>query len=474
MTHSVGTQDKPASPPKASDDAANADVIIVGGGVMGAATACFLARDHGLRVTVLERDPSYRRASSALSASSIRQQFSTPVNIALSAWSVEFLRRVPQELAVEGEPPPAIGLVEPGYLYLATPAGVEALEANHLVQREAGAEVTLLNAAALQARFPWLRVDDLAAGSLGLRGEGWFDGPALHQAFRRKAIACGARFVVADVVGFESSSRTAAPEPQPAHAPDQRPAHPSASPSAPTTAHPSAHLSAVRTRCGQRFEASAFVLAAGAWTAPLAAQLGVALPVAGKKRDVFVLDSPAAPLAGCPLVIDPSGVWFRPEGRGFIAGAPPRAVEAGGPGDPDEPPLDAIDHALFDEVIWPTLATRVPAFEALRVRSAWAGYYEMNGFDHNGLAGALPGWSNAFTACGFSGHGMQQAPAVGRALAALIAGRPTNDLMIDLTNDLANDRIINLTNDRMKGPSIAALAPDRILHNRPLRERNVI
>jgi glycine/D-amino acid oxidase-like deaminating enzyme len=158
---------------------------------------------------------------------------------------------------------------------------------------------------------------------------------------------------------------------------------------------------------------------------------------------VFVLDTPAQ-LPRCPLVIDPSGVWFRPEGRGFIAGAPPRddaAVEA---------PLDAIDHALFDELIWPTLAARVPAFEALRVRSCWAGYYEMNDFDHNGLAGMLPGWSNVSTACGFSGHGMQQAPAVGSALAALVAGGSSD------------------------APSLAALSPRRLLEQRPLLERNVI
>ena len=104
---------------------------------MGAATACFLARDHGLRVTVLERDPLYRRASSALSASSIRQQFSTPINIALSAWSVDFLRRLEDELSVPGEAPPAIGLVEPGYLYLATEAGTQTLAENHALQRSA-------------------------------------------------------------------------------------------------------------------------------------------------------------------------------------------------------------------------------------------------------------------------------------------------------------------------------------------------
>jgi glycine/D-amino acid oxidase-like deaminating enzyme len=384
-------------------------VIIIGGGVMGAAIACFLARDHAVHPTVLERDPSYGRASSALSASSIRQQFSTPINIALSQWSIAFLRRVGDELAVDGERP-QLGLVEAGYLFLAREAGAAVLHANHAVQRAAGAEVALLSPAELHRRFPWLAVEGLTLGSLGLAGEGWFDGPALMQAFRRKAIACGARFVAAEAQTIETRGDRA---------------------------------SAVVCSDGRRFGADAVVLAAGAWTAPLAARLGLELPVAAKKRDVFVLDSPAQ-LPGCPLVIDPSGVWFRPEGRGFIAGAPPRDDSA------DEAPLDAIDLTLFDELIWPALAARVPALEALRVRSCWAGYYEMNGFDHNGLAGVLPGWANVSTACGFSGHGMQQAPAVGSALAALIAGGASD------------------------APPLDALSPRRLLEQRPLRERNVI
>ena len=394
----------------------NSRVVIVGGGVMGAATACFLARDHGAEVTVLERDPGYTRASSALSASSIRQQFSQPANIALSRWSVEFLRRVGEELRVNGEQPPTIGLVEPGYLYLATAAGEGVLRDNHAVQTAAGATVALLSPAELRARFPWLQVDDLAAGSLGLDGEGWFDGPALHAAFRRKAIACGARFVQAEAIGFAVGTDP---------------------------------VQAVRCTDGRRFDADAMVLAAGAWSAPLAAELGIGLPVHARKRDVFVLESPAR-LPGCPLVIDPSGLWFRPDGadgRRFLAGAPPREPW---PGDPDEPPLDAIDHAQFDEQLWPALAARVPAFEALRVRSAWAGYYEMNDFDHNGLAGRLPGWRNAYTACGFSGHGMQQAPAVGSALAALLAG------------------------GRSDAPSLEALSPQRLIDAQPLVERCII
>ena len=393
----------------------HADVLIIGGGVLGAATACFLARDQGLRATVLERDPRFERASSALSASSIRQQFSQPVNIALSQWSLAFLRRVSDELAVQGDAP-FLGLVEPGYLYLATSQGATTLQALHPVQQAAGADVALLSPEQLLKRFPWLNVADLALGALGLSGEGWFDGPALHQAFRRKAMACGAQFVAANATGFETQAN---------------------------------QVVAVRCEDGQRFSAGAVVLACGAWAAPLAAQLGLSFPVSPRKRDVFVLDTPAR-LPGCPLVIDPSGVWFRPDGtsgRRFLAGAPPRQPW---PGDPDEPPLHDIDHTLFDEVIWPTLANRAPALQELRVQSSWAGYYDMNHFDHNGLAGALPGWRNAYTACGFSGHGMQQAPAVGSALAALVAGGSS------------------------PAPSLSPLSPQRLLDGRPLLEANII
>jgi FAD-dependent oxidoreductase domain-containing protein 1 len=392
--------------------AKNGKVVIVGGGVMGAATACFLARDHVVQATVLERDPSYQRASSSLSASSIRQQFSQEVNIRLSLWSLAFLRRIAEELAVHDHMP-HIGLTEPGYLYLghlANAPGQALMRQLHSLQRQNGADTALFTAAELHTRFDWLHTADLALGSLGLTGEGWFDGPALMQAFKRKAVACGARFVADEAQGFDTRA---------------------------------GHISAVLGRSGTAYTGDATVLCAGAWVAPLAAQLGVVLPVVAKKRDVFVFDSPQA-TPGCPLVIDTSGLWFRPEGQGFICGAPPRD------GDPDEPPLSAIDHGLFDQVLWPALAHRVPGFEALRLRAAWAGYYEMNTFDHNGLVGALPGWHNTFTACGFSGHGMQQAPAVGAALAALIVGAQST------------------------APDLTALSPARLLRGEPLLEANVI
>lgn len=384
-------------------------VLIVGGGVIGAAAAYFLAARHGIAATVLERDPSYRRASSALSASSIRQQFSCEINIRLSQASLEFYRRIGDELAVDGSRPD-IGLTERGYLFLASAAGLDALRANHETQRACGARVTLLDPTRLQARLPWLAVDGIAAGSLGEAGEGWFDGYGVLQAFRRKAMTLGAAFESCAVGGIECAG---------------------------------GRFTAAAGTDGRRFDADALLIAAGAWSAPLAAQLGFELPVRARKRDVFVLTSPAQ-LPSCPLVIDPGGVWFRPEGRGFIAGCPPRGDDV------DDAPLEAIDHGLFDEVIWPALAHRVPAFAALRATGAWAGYYEYNTFDQNGIVGALPGCANAFVGCGFSGHGIQQAPAVARALAELIAL------------------------GRYESLDLAPLSPQRIIDGRPLLERNVI
>ncbi len=374
--------------------------MIIGGGVIGSACAYFLAREQDVQATVLERDPTYRIASSALSASSIRQQFSTPLNIKLSQASFELMQPWRDELQFVGA----------GYLYLTEPAGAAALEQLNALQRQHGADVRLLGPAALRARWPWLATEGIALGNWGASGEGWFDGPALHQRFRREAIALGARFVHADVQRFD------------VHGP---------------------RVCVALDAHGQRHACDHLLLAAGAWSAPLAAQLNAALPVCAKKRDVFVLDSPAA-LPGCPLLIDPSGVWLRPEGAGFLAGAPPRD------GDPDDAPLDNIDHALFDTHLWPTLAARIPAFEALRLRSAWAGYYEMNTFDHNALVGALPGWHNAFIAAGFSGHGMQHAPAVGQAMASHIVGGQWGE--IDLT----------------------PLSPERLLRGERLLEMNVI
>ena len=391
-----------------------APIAIIGGGAIGSAIAYYLTQMAPEQpVVVVERDPSYAQASSALSASSIRQQFSSPINIAISQFGIEFLRDIGARLQVHGEQPD-IGLVEAGYLYLASPAGEAVLRDNHAVQRGMGADVALLAPDALRARFPWLSTDGVSLGSLGLSSEGWFDGYSLLQALRRKALAQGARYMQAEAVGVDTQASGGV-----------------------------RHIRALRLADGQRLECSAVVNAAGAWARPVAQWLGIDLPVFGKRRTVFHFTCPEA-LPGCPLLIDPSGIWLRPEGAGFIAGyAPPEDA------DPDDAPLDP-DHAAFEDHVWPTLAERIPAFEALRLRSTWAGYYEMNAFDHNAILGLHPACDNLYFANGFSGHGLQQCPAVGRGLAELI-----------LTG-------------RWQTLDLEPLAFQRLLDNRPLLERNVI
>jgi glycine/D-amino acid oxidase-like deaminating enzyme len=386
-------------------------VAIIGGGVIGSAVAYWLTADPAFagEVVVIERDPTYVRASSALSASGVRQQFSTPANVAIRRFAVEFLRDIGRVLAV-GDERPEIALQERGYLYLATPAGMETLRANHEIQRQHGADVALLTPAELRERFPWLRTEDFAGASLGRSGEGWFDGYGLLRAFRAKAIAQGARYLVAEAEGLEAAG---------------------------------GRLHAVHLADGSRLPCDAVVNAAGPWAARVAAMAGIELPVRARARSVFVLACPES-LPGCPLVIDPSGFWLRPEGQHFLVGAPPRPGE-----DVDDRPLEP-DHALFEEAIWPALAERVSALERLKVVSAWAGYYEMNLFDQNGIVGPHPAVPNLYFANGFSGHGIQQAPAVGRGLAELIlhGGYRTLDL--------------------------SPLGWQRLLDGRPLVERNVI
>jgi sarcosine oxidase len=361
----------------------HADVVIVGGAIVGSATAMFLRRRpdwHG-RVMVVERDPTFRTSSTTLSAASIRLQFSTPLNIEISRFGVEVIKHLEEWLGVAGQPEPEVDFVEGGYLFLASAAGMPILESNHAVQREHGVNVALLTPMELRARFPWMSVDDVAGGSLGLADEGWFDAYALLQAFRRKARSLGAEEVAGEVVEIERDGNRA---------------------------------SGVRLADGRRITADWVVNAAGPRAAGVAAMAGLELPVSPRKRMVFHFDCRTR--IESPLTIDTSGVYFRPEGPNYIAGSSPHGEQP----DPDTFDLE-VDRSWFEEVIWPAIAHRVPAFEAIRLLDAWAGHYEVNTLDHNAVIGPHPDVPNFLFANGFSGHGLQQAPAAGRALSEWIA-----------------------------------------------------
>ncbi len=357
------------------------DVVIVGGGAVGSAVAFFLTADSGFggRVAVVERDPSYARASTTRSAGGVRQQFSTPGNIEMSKFGAHFVKHVGDYLAVDGEVP-QLSFREGGYLFLASEAGRAVLERNHAMQRAHGADNVLLPPEALARRFPWLDTAGIALGSLGLANEGWFDPHALLQGFKRKARAGGAVYIADEVVGIARSG---------------------------------AAITGVNLRSGEALGCGILVDAAGPFAGAVAALAGIELPVRPRKRYVYVIAC-RTPVERCPLLIDTTGVWVRPEGSQFICGVSPEESE-----DRDCEDLE-LDYRLWEEVVWPTLARRIPPFEAVKLTNAWAGHYDYNTVDQNAILGPHPEVRNLLFANGFSGHGIQQSPAAGRAIAELV------------------------------------------------------
>lgn len=360
-----------------------ADVVIIGGAIVGASVSAFLAmrRDFDGRIIVVERDPTFRTSSTTLSAASIRLQFSTSLNIEMSRFGLEVLKHPERFLAVNGEWPD-LGFVENGYLFLADEAGRPALEHNHALQRSLDVPVVLLSPPELQERFGWLNVDDLAAGCLGLSGEGWFDAHSLLQGFRHKARSLGVEERTAEVVAMDRED---------------------------------GGISTVRLADGAVIEAGLVINAAGPRAADVAAMAAVELPVRPRKRFVYHVKAPVS-LGAAPLIVDPSGVYLRPEGSAYLTGFSPQREQ------PDPDTLDlSVDRAPFEHIVWPTLAHRIPGFDRLRLVAAWAGHYEVNTLDQNAIVGPHPVLRNFVFANGFSGHGLQQAPAIGRGLAEWIA-----------------------------------------------------
>jgi sarcosine oxidase len=386
------------------------DVAIVGGGVVGSAVAYYLEK-HGFggSVAIVEKDTTYANSCTARSAGGIRQQFSTPENIALSRFGLKLIRDLKSEFGSEAD----VSFREQGYLILASPEGLPVLNANHALQFAEGADNIILTPADLAARFPWIVSDGLGGGCFGLSGEGWLDPYSLMTLFRKAATAKGAEILAGEVAAIIRDEGTVA---------------------------------AIALGDGERIGVGALVNAAGAGAGMLAALAGIALPVNPRKRYVYVLDCPSASeaLHRAPLTVDPSGIYFRPEGKHFICGLSPE--------EQDEPKmLDwEVDYGWFEERIWPGLAARVPAFEAVKVINAWVGHYDYNSFDQNAVIGRHPELVNFYFANGFSGHGLQQAPAAGNAIAELIT--------------LGEYRAIDLSR----------LGYERIAAATPLYEQNVI
>lgn len=392
--------------------AQNTDVVIIGGAIMGASAAYWLTRmQPGLGVTVIERDTSFARASTALSVASIRSQFTNPVNVAISRFGVGFIRDFQECLGVDvgiG----SLGLKENGYLFLTgTEAGAGVLAEVAGMQRGLGAATEILSPEAVKARFLWLEVGDLVAGSFGPRDEGWFDNMGLLAGFRAAAKAQGARFLSDCVTGLEQQA---------------------------------GRITGVALASGGRIGCGVAINAAGTRAAEVMAMAGLTLPVEPRKRTVFVIDAPNARHPEAPLLVD-QGFYLRPEsGSQWITATVP-AEDGPCAADDFEPDLH-----LFEDVIWEQLYARAPGFDAVKVVRHWVGHYAYNTLDQNAILGPHPAIPNLFLMNGFSGHGLQQSPAVGRGIAehVLTGGWQSLDL--------------------------SDLAVDRVLEGRPFRERAIV
>lgn len=386
------------------------DIAIIGGGVVGSATAYYLKK-HGFAgsVAIIEKDTTYQFGCTGRSLGGLRQQFSTPENIELSKFGLKLVRNLKAEFGAEAD----VSFHENGYLIMASAEGLPILEENHRVQLANGADNVILKGNDLTARFSWLNGDGVAGGCFGLSGEGWLDPYSLMTLLRKAAVAMGVTVIPHEL---EKVSCTA----------DK--------------------ITSVTLSNGEILSCSHLVNAAGTGAGHVAGLAGIALPVGPRKRYVYLLDCPPASeaLHGAPLTVEPSGIYFRPEGRNFLCGLSPEEHEE---------PADLnweVDHAWFEERIWPRLAERVPLFETVKVINAWVGHYDYNALDQNAIIGAHPQKTNFYFANGFSGHGLQQGPAAGNAIAELIV------------------------HGTYRSIDLARLGYGRVARKEPLFEKNVI
>ena len=392
------------------------DVVIVGGAIMGSSVAWFLTNnpDFDGRVLVLERDPSYQFASTTHTNSCMRQQFSNRLNVQISQFAAEFVKNI-REFMGGDERVPELSIHSFGYMYLAdNDAFAASLRESQKIQIAAGAATQLMTPDEIVSNYPFYNVDDIVLGSINLVDEGYWDGATVFDWWRRQARERGVEFVNDEVVSMRKNSS-------------------------------GTKIESVTLKSGSVISGAQFVNASGPRAADTARMAGVDIPVEPRKRYSWVFRAEKPLEQDLPLTIDPSGVHVRENGGG--------TYQCGG--HPDHDPAAshddfAMDLEFWDSHVWPILASRIPQFEAIKVQNEWTGHYAMNVFDHNAIVGPHPEIENFYFLNGFSGHGLQQSPAMGRGLAEYLV--------------YGTYRSLDLT----------AFHFDRVLANAPLVEKAVI
>lgn len=362
------------------------DVIIVGGAIMGSSAAWWLSQDKDFdgRILVVERDPTYQYASTTHTNSCIRQQFSEELNVRISQFAADFIKNFRTRMG-GSDRYPSLSIRSFGYMYLAdTEQFAEVLRSNQKVQNAADAATQLMTADEIKAAYPFYNVDDILLGSINLVDEGLWDGTAVFDGWRRGARENGVEYIHNEVVAMTRNANG--------------------------TRVQSVTLSSGEViACGQVLNAS------GPRACRTSEMAGISIPVEPRKRFSWIFSAEQPLDRDLPLTIDPSGVHVRENGGGtYLAG-----------GHAEVDPAVAfddfqMDHNIWQDHIWPTLAGRIPQFEAIKVQSEWAGHYSVNTFDHNAIMGPHTEVENFFFLNGFSGHGLQQSPAMGRGTAEMM------------------------------------------------------
>lgn len=356
------------------------DVVIVGGAMIGSSVAWWLSRDPDFdgRILVIERDASYEHASTTGTASCIRHQFSNAVNVRIGMFGSEFIKDFRR---FAGSDAPEVRLIEHGYLYLSNGSYDATHRENQATQAALGAATRILTPEEIAGIWPFYELDGITLGSWNPVGEGWFDGATMFETFRRQARERGAEYVTNEAVGMTVSG---------------------------------GQVTEVHLKSGERVACGRVVNASGPRAALTARMAGLEVPVEPRKRCLFVFDAQHPLEQTLPLTITPEGVHVRSERQYYLCGTTPK---------PDAP-SDFNDFSCvydeFDEGCWPILARYVPAFEAIKMIRGWACHYAMNILDHNAIIGPHTRVTNFLFCNGFSGHGLQQAPAMGRGMAELI------------------------------------------------------
>lgn len=360
------------------------DVVIVGGAMIGSSVSWFLSAnpDFDGRILVVERDPSYEFTSTSHTNSCTRLQFSNEINVRISQFNAEFLRNFRENLG--GDPDiPEIHLHEFGYMYMADNENFASiLRESHAVQAACGARTRLMTPDEIAAEYPFYNLEGIVLGSHNPKDEGYFDGNTMFTWYRKKARENGVEYVTNEVVAIGRTGN---------------------------------RVDSVTLKSGEVVQAGKIINASGPRAALTARMAGLDVPVEPRKRYTYIF-KPEKPLGhDLPLTIDPTGVTMRTDGVNFMCGCPPD----------DDPAVDhddfTIDHSVWEEKIWPALATRVPAFEAVKVLNGWVGHYSFNVLDQNAIIGPHTEVDNFIFVNGFSGHGFQQSAAMGRGASELVA-----------------------------------------------------